>query len=463
VTKKLFIKTYGCQMNVYDSARMADVLAPLGYTTARTAESADVVILNTCHVREKATEKLFSDLGRLRRLKAARHDAGGAMILAVAGCVAQAEGDEIRARAPFVDIVLGPQTLHRLPDLITRARRAAAAGRAITVLDTEFPAEPKFDFLPESAEPPGVSAFLSVQEGCDRFCSFCVVPYTRGAEYSRPVPQVVAEAERLVAHGARELTLLGQNVNAYHGAGSDGAPWGLGRLVRRLAEIPGLARLRYTTSHPRDVDDALIAAHRDVEALMPFLHLPVQSGSDRILAAMNRRHDVGFYLRLVERLRAARADLALSSDFIVGYPGETEDDFAATVRLIDAVGFAQAFAFKYSPRAGTPAAGAPDQVPEPVKEARLARLQARLHARQTTFNRATLGRSLPVLFDKPGRHPGQVGGRSPYLQAVVVAASARIIGTVHDVRIVGLNPNSLVGRLTAEGDGMTGYDVRASA
>jgi tRNA-2-methylthio-N6-dimethylallyladenosine synthase len=459
VTKKLFIKTYGCQMNVYDSARMADVLAPLGYVPASAPDSADMVILNTCHVREKAAEKVFSDLGRLRRLKDARTAAGEAMILVVAGCVAQAEGDEIRARAPFVDIVLGPQTLHRLPELVARVHRAARAGERATLLDTEFPAEPKFDFLPETTGPQGVSAFLSIQEGCDRFCSFCVVPYTRGAEYSRPVAGVVAEAERLVAHGARELTLLGQNVNAYHGAGPDGAPVGLGDLARRLAEIPGLARIRYTTSHPRDVDATLIAAHRDLEVLMPFLHLPVQSGSDRVLAAMNRRHDADYYLRLVERLRAARADLALSSDFIVGYPGETEADFAATMRLIETVGFAQAFSFKYSPRAGTPAAIEPDQVPEPVKDARLARLQELLHAQQTAFNRACIGHTLPVLFEKPGRHAGQLTGRSPYLQPVAVAAPARSIGEIRDVEIVSLNTNSLGGVMSARGDGMTGGDV----
>jgi len=460
VTKKLFIKTYGCQMNVYDSARMADVLAPLGFTTAASADDADMVILNTCHVREKAAEKLFSDLGRLRGLKRARQDAGGALTLVVAGCVAQAEGDEIRARAPFVDIVLGPQTLHRLPAMVARA---AAAGDSARVLDTEFPPESKFDFLPETRAPQGVSAFLSVQEGCDRFCSFCVVPYTRGAEYSRPVAQVVAEATRLVAHGARELVLLGQNVNAYHGRAPDGASWGLGALIRRLAEIDGLVRIRYTTSHPLDVDDALIAAHREVESLMPFLHLPVQSGADRILAAMNRRHDADFYRRLVDRLRAARADLALSSDFIVGYPGETDADFAATLRLIDDVGFAQAFSFKYSARAGTPAAAAPDQVPEAVKTARLAELQTRLAAQQTAFNRACLGRTLPVLFEKPGRRPGQLAGRSPYLQPVAVAAPAGIVGEIRDVEISDLHPNSLGGILMREGLGMTGRDARVSA
>jgi tRNA-2-methylthio-N6-dimethylallyladenosine synthase len=463
VTKKLFIKTYGCQMNVYDSARMADVLAPLGFSPAGTAESADMVIINTCHVREKASEKVFSELGRLRALKADRAAAGQRMILAVAGCVAQAEGDEIRARAPYVDIVLGPQVLHRLPEMVARAARAAAAGETGTVLDTEFPAEPKFDFLPDATRPQGVSAFLAIQEGCDRFCSFCVVPYTRGAEYSRPVAQVAAEAERLVAQGTRELTLLGQNVNAYHGEGPDGRSWGLGRLARRLAEIPGLRRIRYTTSHPRDVDDELIAAHRDLDVLMPFLHLPVQSGSDRILAAMNRRHDVAFYIDMVERLRAARPDLALSSDFIVGYPGETDDDFAATLRLIETIGFAQAYSFKYSPRVGTPAALAEDQVAEPVKDERLARVQDALRQQLTAFNRSYIGRTLPVLFEKAGRHPGQLVGRSPYLQPVAVAAPARSVGEIRDVKIVSLNTYSLGGILRMEGDGMTGNDARVSA
>src|SRR5690242_14943584 len=345
--KRLFIKTYGCQMNVYDSARMTDVMAPLGYMPAASAEGADLVILNTCHIREKAAEKVFSELGGIRRLKRARERQGGRMLVAVAGCVAQAEGEEIRRRAPFVDIVFGPQAYHRLPEMVTRALANAAGG----VLDTSFPAEPKFDYLPESLAAPGTSAFLTVQEGCDKFCSFCVVPYTRGAEYSRPAEDVVREARRLVERGARELTLLGQNVNAYHGIAG-----GLGALARRLAEIPGLARIRYTTSHPRDVDDGLIAAHAEVPKLMPSLHLPVQSGSDRILAAMNRKHRADDYRRLIDRLRTARPDLALSSDFIVGFPGESEADFEATLGLVRDIGYAQAFSFKYSPRAGTPAA-----------------------------------------------------------------------------------------------------------
>ena len=352
--RKLYIKTYGCQMNVYDSARMADVLAPLGYAQAETAEGADLVILNTCHIREKASEKVYSELGRLRQLQQARAAEGGRMLLAVAGCVAQAEGEEIVRRAPQVDLVFGPQTYHRLPELVGRALDAET-GRG--VVDTDFPAESKFDSLPEEHASQGAAAFLSVQEGCDKFCSFCVVPYTRGAEFSRSVSEVVAEAERLAAGGAREITLLGQNVNAYHGESPTGQTWGLGRLLRRLAEIEGIERLRYTTSHPRDMDEELIEAHAAEPKIMPYLHLPVQSGSDRVLEAMNRKHSAEDYLRIVERLRAARPDLALSSDFIVGFPGERDEDFAATLRLVTEVGYAQAYSFKYSPRPGTPAAG----------------------------------------------------------------------------------------------------------
>ncbi|MBW8269721.1 tRNA (N6-isopentenyl adenosine(37)-C2)-methylthiotransferase MiaB [Caldovatus aquaticus] len=438
--RRLFVRTWGCQMNVYDSARMADVLAPLGYAPAETPEGADMVILNTCHIREKAAEKVFSELGRLRALKERRAAEGGRMVIAVAGCVAQAEGAEIVARAPWVDIVLGPQTYHRLPEMVARAARAAGA-----VIETEFPVEDKFDHLPEQAAPQGVTAFLTVQEGCDKFCSFCVVPYTRGAEFSRPAAAVIAEARRLVAQGAREITLLGQNVNAYHGAAPDGAgEWRLGRLLRALAEqVPGLARLRYTTSHPRDVDEELIAAHRDLPQLMPFLHLPVQSGSDRILRAMNRGHTAADYLRLVERLRAARPDLALSSDFIVGHPGEGEADFRATLDLVRAVGFAQAFSFKYSPRPGTPAAAAPHQVPEPVKEARLAELQALLREQQAAFNRSRVGMGIEVLFTGPGRHPGQIVGRSPWLQPVHVRGPASLIGRLAPVTVLAAHPNSL--------------------
>jgi tRNA-2-methylthio-N6-dimethylallyladenosine synthase len=445
VAKKLFIKTYGCQMNVYDSARMADVLAPLGYAPAAGPAEADMVILNTCHIREKAAEKVFSELGRLRPLKRRRPD-DSPMIIAVAGCVAQAEGAEIQRRAPFVDIVLGPQTYHRLPEMVARAARAGGA-----VLDTDFPAEPKFDHLPAPAAPPGLTAFLTVQEGCDKFCTFCVVPYTRGAEYSRPAADLLAEARRLVEGGAREITLLGQNVNAYRGLGPDGRDWGLGRLIRALAELPGLWRLRYTTSHPLDMDEDLIAAHGEVPALMPFLHLPVQSGSDRVLAAMNRRHGADDYRRVVDRLRRARPDLALSSDFIVGFPGESEADFAATLALVEAVGFAQAFSFKYSARPGTPAAGLPGQLPDAVKAERLDRLQALLRRQQDAFNAACVGRTLPVLLERRGRHPGQLVGRSPYLQAVHAAAPETAIGALLPVAIAAAESNSLGGRLVAGG------------
>ncbi|MGF1608128.1 MAG: tRNA (N6-isopentenyl adenosine(37)-C2)-methylthiotransferase MiaB, partial [Kiloniellales bacterium] len=449
MTKKLFIKTYGCQMNVYDSARMADVLAPLGYAPADSPLGADMVILNTCHIREKAAEKVFSELGRLRPFKDEKAAAGGRMLIAVAGCVAQAEGEEILRRAPQVDVVLGPQTYHRLPELVARATRDSGG-----VLDTDFPPESKFDHLPEESAAPGPAAFLTVQEGCDKFCTFCVVPYTRGAEYSRPVAAVVAEAERLVDAGAVEITLLGQNVNAYHGDAPpyrgetpSGATWGLGRLIRRLAEIEGLQRIRYTTSHPRDLDDELIAAHRDVPTLMPYLHLPVQSGSDRILQAMNRRHAADDYLRLVERLRGARPDLALSSDFIVGFPGESDVDFAATLRLVTEVGYAQAYSFKYSPRPGTPAATADGQLPEPVKAERLAMLQALLAEQQAAFNQATVGRTLPVLLERAGRKPGQLVGRSPFMQAVHLDAPERLLGRIAPVAIAAVRPNSLAGRL----------------
>jgi len=443
--KRLFIRTYGCQMNVYDSARMVDVMTPLGYIPAAQAEGADLVILNTCHIREKAAEKVYSELGGIRRLKRARERQGGRMVVAVAGCVAQAEGEEIRRRAPFVDIVFGPQSYHRLPDMVARALAGAGEG----VFDTSFPAEPKFDYLPENLTAPGVSAFLTVQEGCDKFCTFCVVPYTRGTEYSRPTADVIAEARRLVLAGAREITLLGQNVNAYHGEAQDAGEWGLGMLIRALAEVPGLERIRYTTSHPRDVDDALIAAHRDVPQLMPFLHLPVQSGSDRVLAAMNRRHRTDDYRRTVGRLREARADLALSSDFIVGYPGESDDDFRATLDLVREIGFAQAFSFKYSPRPGTPAAVAEDQIPESIKVERLAELQALLQQQQRAFNQSCVGQIMPVLFEKPGRHPGQLVGRSPYLQAVHADASPDRIGEIVPVRIDAAAPNSLGGSIVA--------------
>jgi len=443
VAKRVFIKTYGCQMNVYDSARMADLLAPHGFVVAETPCDADLVILNTCHIREKAAEKVYSELGTIRRLKAAKAGRGGRMLVAVAGCVAQAEGAEIMRRAPCVDLVFGPQSYHRLPELITRALRVTGSG----ILDTSFSAEPKFDFLPEAAAPQGVTAFLTVQEGCDKFCSFCVVPYTRGAEYSRPVARVLAEARHFVHGGVREITLLGQNVNAYHGEGPDGREWGLGALIRGLAELPGLDRIRYTTSHPRDVDDALVAAHRDVPQLMPFLHLPVQSGSDRVLTMMNRGHTASYYRRITERLRSGRPDLALSTDLIVGYPGESDEDFQATLDLVEEICFAQAFSFKYSPRPGTPAASAAGQVAERVKSERLAALQLLLARQQREFNEACVGRVLPVLFEKPGRHEGQLVGRTPYLQSVHVAAAVGRIGEIVPALISGASANSLSGSL----------------
>jgi len=444
LAKRVFIKTYGCQMNVYDSTRMYEVLAPLGFLPVEEPGEADLVIFNTCHIREKAVEKLFSELGAIHRTKLmnARRNGGG-MIVAVGGCVAQAEGAEILRRAPFVDLVFGPQNYHQLPDLVARALR----DRGDRIVATDFPAEPKFDYLSVATAARGVTAFLTVQEGCDKFCNFCVVPYTRGAEYSRPVVQVVAEASNAARAGVREITLLGQNVNAYHGEGPDGRDWGLGDLVRRLAELPGLDRIRYTTSHPRDVDDGLIMAHRDVPQLMPFVHLPVQSGANRILSAMNRQYTVDTYRRVVERLRSARSDLALSSDFIVGFPGESDEDFAATIDLVDEIGFAQAFSFKYSPRPGTPAASLSRQIPESVKSDRLATLQGILESKKQRFNNACVGRTLPVLLEKPGRHPGQLVGRSPYLQNIYLTATERRIGEIVLVQILEATANSLTGSL----------------
>ena len=443
--KKLCIKTYGCQMNVYDSARMADLLAPLGYAPAQSAEDADMVILNTCHIREKATEKVYSELGQLKRLKLSRAEAGKPLLLAVAGCVAQAEGREIVARQPAVDVVVGPQSYHRLPELIAKVARESRVA-----LETDFPAEDKFDHLPEEHAPRGPAAFLTIQEGCDKFCTFCVVPYTRGAEFSRPVAQIAEEARRLVAQGTREITLLGQNVNAYRGEGPDGARWSLARLVRHLARSTGVERLRYTTSHPRDMDDDLIAAHGDTPELMPFLHLPVQSGSDRVLRAMNRGHKRDEYLRIADRLRASRADIALSSDFIVGYPGETESDFEATLDLVREVGFAQAFSFKYSARPGTPASAVPDQIPDEVKSERLHVLQALLTEQTRVFNADCAGRVLSVLFEKEGRKPGQAVGRSPYLQPVHVDGALDLIGEIRRVKIAAALPNSLRGVLVED-------------
>ena len=426
--KKLFVKTYGCQMNVYDSERMAEALGAKGYVTTEVVEEADMVLLNTCHIREKASEKLYSDLGRLRALKAARPG----MKVGVAGCVAQAEGDEILRRSPVVDLVVGPQAYHRLPAMVE------AEGR---VVDTDFPVEDKFTLLPERKSLRGPTAFLTVQEGCDKFCAFCVVPYTRGAEVSRPVARLLDEARALVAQGVREITLLGQNVNAYHGEGPGGV-WGLARLVRELATIDGLARIRYTTSHPNDMDDDLIAAHGEVGQLMPYLHLPVQSGSDRILKAMNRKHTAEQYLRLVERIRAARPDILLSSDFIVGFPGETDADFEATMDLIRAVGFGAAFSFKYSARPGTPAAEK-TPVPADVADARLQALQALITSQQRAAQDAMVGREVAVLYEKPGRREGQMVGKSDHLHAVHVLDPEGRVGELKRVRITGSAPNSL--------------------
>ena len=443
--RKLFVKSFGCQMNVYDSRRMADTLAPRGYVETAAADDADLVILNTCHIREKAAEKVYSELGRMRRLKEAASAEGRRVVIAVAGCVAQAEGEEIIRRAPAVDLVFGPQSYHRLPELLARAQRGDKP------VDTEFSLDDKFDHLaaPSTAaiRARGVSGFVTVQEGCDKFCTFCVVPYTRGAEVSRPVGKILAEVEQLAAAGVREITLIGQNVNAYHGDGPDEQPSSLAQLLERACEIDGVGRLRYTTSHPRDMSGDLVAAHGNLPKLMPQLHLPVQSGSDRILAAMNRRHTRADYLAIVSRLRAARSDLALTSDFIVGFPGETEADFAETLGLVGEVGFSGAFSFKYSPRPGTPGADMTDQVDEDTKSDRLYRLQAAIDQNQTKFNRSCLGRTFEVLFEKPGRHSGQLVGRSPYLQPVQVTAPASLIGEIAVVTITDVASNSLFGTL----------------
>ncbi|RFZ88683.1 tRNA (N6-isopentenyl adenosine(37)-C2)-methylthiotransferase MiaB [Shinella sp. WSJ-2] len=440
-TRKVFVKTYGCQMNVYDSERMTDALSKDGYQATDVLEEADLVLLNTCHIREKAAEKVYSELGRLRDMKRARAKDGRDMVIGVTGCVAQAEGKEILRRAPAVDLVVGPQTYHRLPEALRRAKGGER------VVETDYAIEDKFEHLPapEKAKTRarGVTAFLTVQEGCDKFCTFCVVPYTRGSEVSRPVAQIVTEAERLVEGGVREITLLGQNVNAWHGLGPDGAEWSLGDLLCRLAEIEGLARLRYTTSHPRDMDDRLIAAHRDLPKLMPYLHLPVQSGSDRILKAMNRRHTAAEYIALIARIRAVQPDLAISGDFIVGFPGETDQDFEDTMRLIEAVGYAQAFSFKYSIRPGTPGAEMDGHVAEDVKAERLEKLQALLFRQQRDFAAGCIGKEIDLLLEKPGRMPGQLVGRSPWLQPVNVDAKTSEIGDIIRVRITDAGPNSL--------------------
>lgn len=456
-SKKLYVKTYGCQMNVYDSERMTDIMAPLGYEAVDTSEDADLVILNTCHIREKAAEKVYSDLGRVRKHQDQVAEDGRRMVIAVAGCVAQAEGAEIMKRAPFVDMVFGPQTYHRLPEMVARAVRASGG-----VLDTDFPTEDKFDHLPKVEAKNAVTSFLTVQEGCDKFCTFCVVPYTRGAEFSRPVAQVLEEAKRLASQGVRELTLLGQNVNAYHGEASSGKTWGLARLALELAEIDGIDRIRYTTSHPRDMDDELIAAHGTCDALMPYLHLPVQSGSDRILDAMNRRHTREDYFRIMDRLRDVRPDLALSGDFIVGFPGETDQDFAFTMDLIRRVRYAQAYSFKYSPRPGTPAATLSRQVDAQVASDRLQELQALLNQQQRDFNAAMLGKTIPVLFERTGRFEGQLAGRTPYNQAIHVEAPDHLMGQIASVHVSEVKPNSLGGMLSEAPPNAMGADLVSS-
>lgn len=440
-SRKVFIKTYGCQMNAYDSVRMSDALAKDGYVPTEDMAEADLVLLNTCHIREKAAEKVYSALGRLRDMKKSRQEEGREFMIGVAGCVAQAEGEEILRRAPAVDVVIGPQTYHRLPAALKRVRDGER------VIETDYAVEDKFEHLPVADKAKirtrGVTAFLTVQEGCDKFCTFCVVPYTRGSEVSRPVSQIVDEAMKLVDGGVRELTLLGQNVNAWKGTGPKGEEWGLAQLLYRLAEIPGLARLRYTTSHPRDMDDCLIDAHSNLRILMPYLHLPVQSGSDRILKAMNRRHTGAEYIRLIERIRVARPDIAMSGDFIVGFPGETDADFEDTLKIVETVRYAQAFSFKYSTRPGTPGADLTDQVAEDVKSERLERLQNLLLKQQNEFAASLVGKTMDILLEKPGRIPGQLIGRSPWLQSVNLDAKTSQIGDIVNVRITATGPNSL--------------------
>ena len=445
--KKVLIKTFGCQMNVYDSERMGELLGAEGYSPTDNADEADLVIHNTCHIREKAAEKVYSEVGRLRQAARARKEQGSETLIAVAGCVAQAEGPEIMRRAPAVNMVFGPQTYHRLPEMLASARKAQESGQTARVLDTDFPSEAKFDQLPKKRGTNGPAAFVTAQEGCDKFCTFCVVPYTRGAETSRPVAAIEDEVRSLVESGVVEISLLGQNVNAYHGVDSNGQDVTLAGLVRRLAKIDGLERIRYTTSHPRDMTDELIAAHGEIEKLMPYLHLPVQAGSDRILAAMNRKHTAESYLKIMDRLKAARPDLVLSGDFIVGFPGETEEDFQATLDLVKAVRYAQAYSFKYSPRPGTPAADMEGQVPEDEKSDRLARLQALLNQHQLEFNQASVGKTVPVLFERRGKHDGQLVGRSPWMQAVHVLAPDHSIGDLVQCTLLSAGANSLEGGL----------------
>lgn len=440
--KKLFIKTYGCAMNVYDSVRMEDMMHGMGYASAETHEGADLVILNTCHIREKAAEKVYSELGRIRKEKELKKANGENMIIAVTGCVAQAEGEEIFSRAPYVDVVVGPQSYQTLPDLIGKVQRDSGH-----VINLEFE-DDKFDALPEETTPQGASAVLSVQEGCDKFCTFCVVPYTRGAEYSRPVSDIYREAVRLVALGAKEITLLGQNVNAYHGEASDGNTWDLGTLIRHISGIKGLERIRYSTSHPRDMHEALYKAHGEIPSVMPFLNLPVQSGSNRILQMMNRKHTRDEYLRIAERLRKERPDMQFGSDFIIGFPGETDKDFEDTLKLAQEVNFSQAYSFKYSPRPGTPGATMEDQVPEHIKDERLQIFQAQINKQQFAFNQSCVGQEMDVLIERTGKYPGQLSGKSPYMQSINIDdAGTHTIGDLIKVKITEASPNSIKGEL----------------
>ncbi len=439
--KKLYIKTWGCQMNVYDSKRMADILSPLGYQETETPDDADMMILNTCHIREKATDKVFSELGRLRVHKNKKEEQGKKMLVAVAGCVAQAEGDFILERAPYVDMVFGPQTYHELPEMVLKANGNER------VINTDFPAESKFDSLPQDNNSQGVSAFLSIQEGCDKFCTFCVVPYTRGAEYSRSVGEIIDEAKRMVDNGTKEITLLGQNVNAFHGDGPDGKTWTLGRLIREVAKINGLERIRYTTSHPRDMDEDLIETHGEVDKLMPFLHLPVQSGSDKILKAMNRKHTANLYRDVIEKLRKARPDIAFSSDYIIGFPGETDQDFEDTMQLARDIEYVSCYSFKYSARPGTPAANMQNLVHDKIASERLARFQDLINEQQHKFNKDSVGKRMSVLLDRRGKKDGQLLGRSPYNQSVHVFAKDRLFNQIVEVDITEGFENSLTGEI----------------
>lgn len=447
MSKQYYIKTFGCQMNVYDSQRIAGILQSLGYTPASSQPVADIVIFNTCHIREKAAEKVFSDLGRALLIKNERAERGLDTIIGVCGCVVQAEDEQIAKRAPFIDFATGPLTYHRIPEILARVLR----NRGTPVIDTDFPGESKFDSLPDNHSESGCS-YLAIQEGCDNFCTYCVVPYTRGAECSRPVETVVAEARKLIAGGSLELNLLGQNVNSYHGEDAGGKERNLAYLLRRLAEIDGLKRLRYTTSYPADMTDELIACHHDLPQLMPYLHLPIQSGSDKILKAMNRRHTSGDYLRVIDKLKEANPRIGMSSDFIVGFPGETDDDFQKTLDVVSRVGYIQAFSFKYSKRPGTPAALMPEQVEEKIKKERLDILQNKLFSLQEKFNVSCIGQTMPVLFETKGRHAGQLTGRTPYMQNLHAALGKEYLNQIVNVKITEATTNSLSGEPVKTGD-----------